>query len=102
MITGIPWLSDRSSQWLAQRNKFVLAAVCANLLYLIFMGLSIWGITAHWNDWTTLQIVSAFLSLTYLVLQYGDALFKSHKGLKSPESEKVDVEVEKPIDQLKG
>lgn len=101
MITGIPWLSDRSSKWFARREKFAPAAVCANLLYLIFMGLSVWGIAAHWNDWARLQIVAAFLSLTYLVMQYVDALLKSHKEFKSPALVKDETPTEVPIDQLK-
>ncbi|NHX01550.1 hypothetical protein [Pseudomonas koreensis] len=92
--TGIPWLSDWSSKWLARKRKFLLAALCANLLYLGIMGLSIWGITAHWDDWERLQFISAFLSLAYLLLQYFDAVHKSYKDLLAPESAK-----DSPVDE---
>ncbi|WHS04293.1 hypothetical protein [Pseudomonas phage PseuP_222] len=84
MITGIPWLSGQSSKWFARRKRFMLAAICANLLFLVFMGLSIWGITAHWSDWQMLQFVSAFLSLAYMLLLFTDAVQKSYKGFKEP------------------
>ncbi|MGY4818000.1 hypothetical protein ACVNP3_18885 [Pseudomonas chlororaphis subsp. piscium] len=93
-ITGIPWLSDRSSKWFARKRKFLLAALCTNLLYLVIMGLSIWGITAHWDDWERLQFVSAFLSLAYLLLQYSDAVHKSYKGYLAPEAAK-----DSPVDE---
>lgn len=62
----------------------MLAAICANLLFLVFMGLSIWGITAHWSDWQMLQFVSAFLSLAYMLLLFTDAVQKSYKCFKEP------------------
>jgi hypothetical protein len=87
-ITGIPWLSVQSSKWFARRKKFMVAAMCANLLFMVFIGLSVWGITAHWSDWETLQTVSAFASLVYLLLQYTEAVYKSYKDFKAPQAVK--------------
>lgn len=97
-LTGIPWLSERSSRWFVRKQKFLLAAVSANLLYLVFMGLSGWTITAHWNDLQTLQLVTAFLSLMLLATQYIESVFKSYKALKSPSSVDECALVDNPSD----
>lgn len=101
-LTGIPWLSQRSSRWFARKQRFLLAAVSANLLYLVFMGLSVWTITAHWNDWEALQTVTAFLSLTFLAMQYLEALFKTYQAIKSPSSIDEVAQIDSPNDLPKA
>ncbi|NWA47973.1 hypothetical protein HX780_06650 [Pseudomonas tolaasii] len=85
VATGLPWLSEKSSKWLARKGQFLFAAIGANLLSVALIGLPVWGLAAHWNEWGAIQRVSACLSIVYLALRSSESVYKSYKEFKHPE-----------------